>query len=152
MTQRLDEWDESKNKPFQYRPSFAPFWKRDDVNEWIEEFEKYTNSNLKIIYETKNIQLQKWNHFVVIYNSSYIDIFMNGGLVKANAYLSPVSSDMYKSDIPQIINLVAGHSNGIRGRICNIIYYNKKIGLYDVTRLYDSVKDNNPPIFYPSLL
>jgi len=126
-----------------------PKLSRDELN---DEFEKYTNSNLKIIYETKNIQLQKWNHFVVIYNSSYIDIFMNGGLVKANAYLSPVSSDMYKSDIPQIINLVAGHSNGIRGRICNIIYYNKKIGLYDVTRLYDSVKDNNPPIFYPSLL
>lgn len=39
VTQRLDEWDESKNKPFQYRPSFAPFWKREDVNEWIEEFE-----------------------------------------------------------------------------------------------------------------
>jgi hypothetical protein len=39
VTQRLDEWDESKNLPFKYRPSFAPHWTREDVNEWIEEFE-----------------------------------------------------------------------------------------------------------------
>ena len=24
---------------FKYRPSFKPFWTREDVNEWIEEFE-----------------------------------------------------------------------------------------------------------------
>ena len=39
VTQRLDEWEESKNLPFKYRPSFAPHWTREDVNEWIEEFE-----------------------------------------------------------------------------------------------------------------
>ena len=39
VTQRLDEWDESKNLPFKYRPSFAPFWTREQLNEWIEEFE-----------------------------------------------------------------------------------------------------------------
>jgi hypothetical protein len=39
VTQRLDEWDESKNLPFQYRPSFAPYWTREDVSEWIDEFE-----------------------------------------------------------------------------------------------------------------
>ena len=39
VTKRLDEWDESKNLPFKYRPSFAPYWTREDVSEWIEEFE-----------------------------------------------------------------------------------------------------------------
>ncbi len=39
VTQRLDEWEESKNLPFKYRPSFAPHWTREDVNEWITEFE-----------------------------------------------------------------------------------------------------------------
>ena len=39
VTQRLDEWEESKNLPFKYRPSFAPHWTREDVSEWIEEFE-----------------------------------------------------------------------------------------------------------------
>ena len=39
VTKRLDEWDESKDLPFKYRPSFAPHWTREDVNGWIEEFE-----------------------------------------------------------------------------------------------------------------
>jgi hypothetical protein len=42
VTQRLDEWDESKNSPFKYRPSFAPIWTREDVNEWVTEFESKT--------------------------------------------------------------------------------------------------------------
>jgi hypothetical protein len=36
VTQRLDEWDESKDLPFKYRPSFAPHWTREDVSEWVE--------------------------------------------------------------------------------------------------------------------
>ena len=39
VTQRLDEWDDSKNLPFKYRPSFAPHWTREDVSEWVTEFE-----------------------------------------------------------------------------------------------------------------
>jgi len=39
VTKRLDEWDESKNLPFKYRPYFAPFWTREEVSEWVTEFE-----------------------------------------------------------------------------------------------------------------
>ena len=42
VTQRLDEWDECKDKPFMYRPHFAPFWTREEVSEWVEEFEGRT--------------------------------------------------------------------------------------------------------------
>lgn len=42
VTQRLDEWDESKNLPFKYRPSFAPIWTREEVSKWVEEFESRT--------------------------------------------------------------------------------------------------------------
>lgn len=39
VTRQLDDWDESKNLPFKYRPSFAPIWTREEVSEWVEEFE-----------------------------------------------------------------------------------------------------------------
>jgi hypothetical protein len=39
VTQRLDEWENKDNVPFQYRPSFKPFWTREDLKEWIDEFE-----------------------------------------------------------------------------------------------------------------
>jgi hypothetical protein len=39
VTQRLDEWENKDNVPFQYRPSFGPIWTREDLKEWIEEFE-----------------------------------------------------------------------------------------------------------------
>jgi hypothetical protein len=112
---------------------------------------KNEKSKLKIIYETKDIPLQKWNNLVIVYSSSIVDIFINGKLVKSNISLSPVNS-VRKSDIPEFISLKAGYTNGINGKICNIIYYNKKIGLEQIQRLYDLVKNNNPPIFYPSIL
>lgn len=114
---------------------------------------RYKNSNLKIIYESTSIPLQKWNNLVVVYSSSIVDIFINSKLVKSNISLSPSPSEhIHNPDIPQIISLIAGYPNGIYGKICNIIYYDKRIGLEQIERLYISVKNNNPPIFYPSLL
>jgi hypothetical protein len=39
VTQRLDEWESRDSVPFKYRPSFAPIWTREDVSEWVTEFE-----------------------------------------------------------------------------------------------------------------
>jgi len=130
-----------------------PFYPTLDPSKINDPNGRYKYSNLKIIYETKNIPLQKWVNLVVLYNSSIVDIFINGELVKSNISLSPTPSEhIHNPDIPQIISLMAGYSNGINGKLCNIIYYDRKIGLEQIERLYLSVKDNNPPIFYPSLL
>jgi hypothetical protein len=39
VTRRLDEWDEKKDLPLMYRSSFVPIWTREDVSEWVTEFE-----------------------------------------------------------------------------------------------------------------
>ena len=39
VTKRLDEWENRENVSFQYRPPFDPIWTREDLKEWIEEFE-----------------------------------------------------------------------------------------------------------------
>jgi hypothetical protein len=114
---------------------------------------RYTNSKLKIIYETTTIPLQKWNNLVLVYSSSIVDIFINGKLVGSNISVTPTPSEhIHKPGIPQIISLTAGYANGINGKICNIIYYDKRIGLEEIDRQYLAVKDNNPPIFYSSIL
>lgn len=38
VTKQLDQWDDRDNLPFNYRPSFAPQWTREDLNEWVTEF------------------------------------------------------------------------------------------------------------------
>lgn len=39
VTKRLDEWGEKKDLPLMYRSSFVPIWTREDVSEWVTEFE-----------------------------------------------------------------------------------------------------------------
>jgi hypothetical protein len=39
VTQRLEDWENKDNVPFSYRPQYAPFWTREQLNEWITEFE-----------------------------------------------------------------------------------------------------------------
>lgn len=130
-----------------------PIYPTLDPNKINDPNGKYKNSSLKIIYESTSIPLQKWNNLVIVYSSSIVDIFINSKLVKSNISLSPSPSEhIHNPDIPQIISLIAGYPNGIYGKICNIIYYDKRIGLEQIERLYISVKNNNPPIFYPSLL
>jgi hypothetical protein len=135
----------SSNNPLY--PVISP----DDIYDVSGKFS--TIPNLRIIYQTNSIPLQKWNQFVIIYNTSIIDIFINGKLKKSNISVYPtLPNNIYNPDVPQIISLNAGYMNGIQGSICNVIYYDKQIHLSDVNRLYESVKDNDPPIFYPSLL
>ena len=132
--------------------SSNPIYPKLDLTDVNDPNGRYSDSNLKVIYETTTIPLQKWNNIVTVYSSSIVDIFINSKLVKSNISLSPLPSNILNPSIPQINSLTAGYTNGIYGKICNIIYYDKRIGLEQIQRLYLSVKDNNPPIFYPSLL
>jgi hypothetical protein len=81
--------------------------------------------------------LQKWNHFVIIYNGGTMDIFMNNELVASSIEISPYMS---------YDNLTVGTNKGVSGGICNVIYFNKVIKGSDVRFLYNSVKNSTPPI------
>ena len=54
VTQRLDEWDNRENVSFHHRPSFAPIWTREDLKEWIEEFENTNWSFVEPVSMKKN--------------------------------------------------------------------------------------------------
>lgn len=91
----------------------------------------------RIVYKREYMPLQKWNHFVVIYNGGTMDVFMNNELVVSSIEISPYMS---------YDNLTVGTNKGVSGGICNVIYFNKVIKGRDVKFLYNSVKNNTPPI------
>ena len=98
-----------------------------------------------IMYKKTDLLLQKWNNIIVNYNSGILDIFINGELIQS-----------FKGDLPYMKkdNITSGDNNGIRGGICNVVYFDKSLNFVQIQNVYNSVKNLNPPIllnFYDKL-
>jgi len=93
-------------------------------------------NNNKIVYETSNIKQQKWNHFVINYDSGIGDIFLNGQLVSTKNDIIPYM----KRDLIQ-----SGTKNGVNGGICNVLYYPKPLSKITIDWLYNKYKDKKTP-------
>ena len=59
--------------------------------------------------------LQKWNNIIINYTGGTMDVFLNGDLVSSTKNIIPYST---------LDNLTIGEDNGIKGGICNVIYFN----------------------------
>lgn len=90
----------------------------------------------RIIYINDNLLLQKWNNFIINYNGGTMDIFLNGELVKSSIEVVPY----YTLD-----NLTIGENNGIKGGMCNVIYFRRALTSQNLYYIYNSVKNNTPP-------
>jgi len=106
--------------------------------------EKHTNkfidfdeNNNRILYKNSNMLLQKWNNIIINYNGGILDIFLNGELVKSDMEVIPYFT---------LDNLTIGETNGIKGGICNVVYFNKYLTATNIHFLYNSLKNKNPPI------
>ena len=97
----------------------------------------------RIIYKNDNILLQKWNNIVINYSGGIFDIFLNGELVKSDIGVVPY----YTMD-----NLTIGEQNGIKGGICNVVYFSKALNANNIYYLYNTVKDFSPPVLNDSSL
>lgn len=95
----------------------------------------------RILYKHANVLLQKWNNIIINYNGGTMDIFLNGELVKSSIEVVPY----YSYD-----NLVIGENDGIKGGICNLVYFKHALDYTNIYLLYNSVKDRNPPILNDS--
>lgn len=100
-------------------------------------FQKDTDgSGQRIICTKKDILLQKWNNLIINYNGGTLDVFLNGKLIKsAIEVVSYISYD----------TLTVGEKNGVIGNIANLIYYKKPLDIFTIKKLYNQMKDKNPP-------
>jgi len=94
------------------------------------------NGNM-IIYKHANVPLQKWNHFIINYSGGIMDIFLNGELVKSVNGVVPY----YTLD-----DLTIGENNGLKGGICNVVYFKKALTRSNIYYVYNTVKDKTPPV------
>jgi hypothetical protein len=95
----------------------------------------------RIIYTDDNFLLQKWNNIIINYNGGTMDIFLNGELVKSSIEVVPY----YTYD-----NLTIGEDDGIKGGICNVVYFRHALTSTNIYYLYNSVKTRSPPILNDS--
>jgi hypothetical protein len=107
------------------------------------------NDNFRIIYGGGNsqrkgyhdvsIRSQKWNNFVVTYDGTQVDMFVNGNLERSKQLDAPIRY----SPLDQV---VVGDENGIDGAICNVCFYPKPMTSSEVAQFYNLLSSKNPPI------
>jgi hypothetical protein len=109
-----------------------------------KDLDKQTKNNIlefdsegnRIIYKTNNILLQKWNNIIINYSGGTFDVFLNGELVKSSIEVVPYYT--YE-------NLTIGENNGIKGGICNVVYFRHSLTSSNIYYLYNTLKNRAPP-------
>lgn len=91
----------------------------------------------RIIYVKHNLLLQKWNNIIINYNGGILDVFLNGELVKSNIGVVPY----YTLD-----NLTIGEENGIKGGMCNVVYFKRALTAMNIYFLYNMIKNKKLPV------
>ena len=99
--------------------------------------QQLTDQGTQIMYEHKNVLLQKWNHIFMQYNGGTFDIFINGKLAKSiNGVLPYKTLDEFQ----------IGTNHGIQGGICNVNYFKTFSTHEKIQNLYNFFKDKTPPV------
>lgn len=97
----------------------------------------FDNEGNRIIYINDNMLLQKWNNLIINYNGGTLDIFLNGELVKSSIEVVPYYT---------FENLTIGENDGIKGGICNVVYFRRALTSQNIYYIYNTLKDKSPPI------
>jgi hypothetical protein len=99
----------------------------------------FDDNGNRIIYKNNNFLLQKWNNIVLNFNGGTLDIFLNNELVKSAVEVVPyMTMDTLSTGTDDV--------NGIKGGICNVVYFNKPLTTTNMFYLYHMVKNSSPPV------
>jgi len=108
------------------------------ANHKLTDFDENGN---RILYKNEHMLLQKWNNIIINYNGGVLDIFLNGELVKSDIGVVPYYT---------IDNLTIGEEDGIKGGICNVVYFRHALTASNIYYLYNMVKNKTPPVLNES--
>ena len=83
---------------------------------------------------------QKWNQIVLNYNRNIVDIFVNGVLERSFTMMNnmPIYNDLD--------TITVGDDIGIKGGICNVVYYKHPLTKEQIAISYNSKMSANPPV------
>jgi hypothetical protein len=112
-----------------------------DLNKSANKLTDFDENGNRILYKNENMLLQKWNNIIINYNGGVLDIFINGELVKSDIGVVPYYT---------IDNLTIGEEDGIKGGICNVVYFKHALTTSNIYYLYNMVKNKSPPVLSES--
>ena len=87
-----------------------------------------------------DVQLQRWNYFVVNYDGKTMDFFLNNTLIFKSDFIMP--------DI-QLKPITVGstpNNRGLNGRICNFAFHKYPLTKEQIRWTYTMLKTQNPPM------
>lgn len=85
-----------------------------------------------ITFKTNKLKLQAWNHFVINYHNSIVDVFLNNELVGSENNIVPYINH---SD-----EITTGTTNGIHGGIKHLQLFRKRLTRMQIKYLYNYQK------------
>jgi hypothetical protein len=110
--------------------------KNKQEKDYLLDFDEKGN---RIIYKNSNFLLQKWNNIVLNFNGGTLDIFLNNELVKSVVEVVPYMT-------MDTLSTGTDEDNGIKGGICNVVYFDKPLTTTNMFYLYHMVKNSSPPV------
>jgi len=97
---------------------------------------KTESNKIKKVDDIKSLPLQKWNHIVLNYLNGTCDVFVNSELHATKIEVIPMKED-------KIFEI--GAEDGIRGQICNVIFFTEHLSSVKIKDLYNEFSYKNPP-------
>ena len=119
---------------------------RTNYNAMVKDGANSTAKKTKIQMLTENeeldadVQLQRWNYFVVNYDGKTMDFFLNNKLIFKSDFIMP--------DI-QLKPITVGsttNNRGLNGSICNFAFHKYPLTKEQIRWTYTMLKTQNPPM------
>ena len=113
---------------------YNPYIEYNEMNNTLRVIMTDEINNKKIIYETSNYLIQRWNHIVVNYYGNYFDVIINGELVGTGKNIAPYLKES---------SLIIGSNENLKGTIKEVVYFSKPLSNNSIKRISDVFYANN---------